>query len=162
MFPIFVPSFISFTLPFSKYFRIFVHSCICSITVLRNNKIYFSLQFACRLRLIIVSALNYNPHHHLAHHVHRLIHISFTLSLNLLLNLHFPLDALSFIRDCIYLASLTLRRPKDLCLALLKPLRSMLVNSKAFLWFCVVFCTSLTHLLCCRHIIAQQPSIRSA
>ena len=77
---------------------------------------------------------------------------SFALSLNLLLHLHFPSDTHSFIRDCVYSTSLTLGRPKDLCLALSDHSDQCYSTLKHFLWFCVVFHTLLTLLLCCRHI----------
>ena len=78
--------------------------------------------------------------------------ISFALSLNLPLHLHFSSDALSYIRDCVYSISLTLR-PKNLCLTLSEHSGQHYSIPKHSFWFCVVFRTSLTHLPCCRHII---------
>jgi len=60
----------SFIFPFSEYFRIFVHSCTCSLQYFQNNKSYFTPRFASCFRLIIDSALHRHFRHRLAHRVH--------------------------------------------------------------------------------------------
>ena len=164
MFQIFIPLFIPFTLPFSEYFWIFVHSCICSITVLWNNEFYFTplihisssadnhistslqpSQSPCTLcALVLFTSITIRNI------------VSFALSLNLLLNSHISSDTHSSIRDCVYSTSLTSRRPKNLCLTLSEPLRLTLFNSEDFtLVLCCVlhFADTSTALQAYQHII---------
>ena len=54
----------------SEYFWMFVHSCICSITVLQNKKVWLHSSMYISSSVDNCITPHYNLHHCLAHHVH--------------------------------------------------------------------------------------------
>ena len=159
MFWIVLLSFIPFRLLFLNIFWIFVHSCICSITVLQNKKVWLHSSIHISSSVDNCITPHYNPHHCLAHHVHfyhshhqqsepSYIHIvpklpsKFTLSFRHTL----ILGIVSIIHHLLWkdwrTSVLHFQSHSEQCYPILKLL----------FWFCVVFHILLTYLPHCWHI----------